>query len=790
MIDTGKKKFGKFEIQGELARGGMGVVYRAYQKDLDRVVALKVLISAKDQVVAVQAFLREAKAAARLTHPNIVPIFDTGVESGQSYFTMEYVDGPNFERYRKEAAPDLAQLLRICRDVARAVQSAHEAGIIHRDLKPQNILIARGGMAKVADFGVASVFGAPPAPGKVLMPGTPQYMSPEQATCDPDRVDARSDVYSLGAVLYEALTGQLPIAGQSERDILARLARGDEPTPVRRIAPEVPPQVETLVHRALARDPAARFPSAAALADALDACLAAGAAPVEPTVRRAVTRVVGQPVPLGAAALAVLIAATGIYAWREFRARAEERRQIARAEEERRRRVEQEVTARNLYDRASLQKGREAYQTLTLALQANPEFTDALVRRARVALELGQVEAALPDLERAIAANPRLAYAYYWRGIAHQEYQNEPELALADFAAVQRYDPDSAIGFFAEGAALDAQRKYDAAARAFARALERDPKSAMARYRLGGALASLGRNDEAVVEYRAAVEIDPELAPAHHTLALLLAETGDPDGAIAAVDRALAIDGRNASYWQTRGVIDLARRCFDDAIGDFSKAIDRDPRLAPAYHGRARAYQSKGQMDAALRDLNLAIGAAPSSPDPLALGATPPYPDPLATRGAIYFGRGLYDRAVRDWERFLALAADDPRAPQVRRQLEVARERAKTRTEEEARAEEFLDRGLDALLRRAFAPAAEELKHALQLNPRLAAAQYALTCVYAGWSADEPVAARRAKLLDEALAWLERAIGSGFTAPADARSDPALAPLRSDPRFEALLKQN
>ncbi|MBI3269685.1 MAG: protein kinase [Planctomycetes bacterium] len=777
MSDGVKKKFGKFELLGELARGGMGVVYKAYQKDLDRVVALKVLTSAKDQAVAVQGFLQEAKAAARLVHPNIVPIYDTGVESGQSYFTMEYVDGPNLAQYRSEAAPDLARLLEICRDVARAIQFAHEQGIVHRDIKPQNVLIPRAGRPKIADFGVASVLGTPPPPGRVMVPGTPGYMSPEQASGDPERVDVRSDIYSLGAVLYEALTGRLPFPGVSERDVIQRILR-DELVPVRRIAPEVPPQVEAIVHQALEKDPSRRFPSAGAVADALDACLAAGVRPVQAPVPRAVSRVLGLPVPLGVVLLAVFAVGAGMYAYREYRAGVEERQKEARRQDEKRRKLEQQALARNFYDRSALLKGKAAYQALTLAIQEDPEFTDALVRRAQVATQLGLVDQAKSDLDRAIALSPQLAYAYYWRGILYQDRLDRPEKALADFAEVERLDPQSAIGFFAEGSALDGAQRYREAIDRFTKAIDRDPTSAVAFHRRGAARQAVGEDGPACEDYKKAVELEPGLAAAHHSLGLMLFAKEDLDEALASLDRAVETDPRTALYRLTRGHAHVTRKEFDAAIADFSHAIDRDSRLAPAFLGRARAYQSKGQLDSALRDLNFAVELAPA------------YPDPRAARGGLFFVRQLYARAAKDWERFLELAPDDARAPQIRRQLGVARERAKTRTEEEVRAEEALDAGTDAYLKKAYGPATTDLKRALTLNPALHAAKYTLACVYSAWTERETVAAQREAGLAEGLSWLAKAIESGFTSRADARTDPALSGLRADPRFEALLKEN
>ncbi len=206
--------FGKYRIVERLGRGGMGEVYKALQPDLNREVAIKVLPSElEDDPAIAQRFQREAHALARLNHPNIVTVFESGVERGRCYFVMEYVDGPTLRQLLKEKRLDAAVALQLIPQICDALEYAHDEGIVHRDVKPENILIDRRGRVRVADFGLARVVD-PEAQTEITRTkgvlGTVCYMAPEQVE-NPKTVDHRADIYSLGVVLYEMLTGELPL---------------------------------------------------------------------------------------------------------------------------------------------------------------------------------------------------------------------------------------------------------------------------------------------------------------------------------------------------------------------------------------------------------------------------------------------------------------------------------------------------------------------------------------------------------------------------------------------------
>ncbi|MBM3983906.1 MAG: DUF4384 domain-containing protein [Planctomycetes bacterium] len=260
--------FGKYELLGEVARGGMGVVYRAKQHGLDRIVALKMVLGTGTDHEAAQRFLQEARAAAALDHPNVVPIYDTGEIDGRPYFTMALIDGPNLRGYADARAPlPIADVVALFAQVVEGVAHAHKHGIVHRDLKPANVLIDRDGRPRVTDFGLAKRASGESQltmTGQVV--GTPQYMAPEQARDSKD-AGLPADVYSLGAILYFLLTGRPPFHGESFTDLLLKVVN-DPPEPPRAHRADVPADLDELCLRCLAKKPAERFPDAGALADA------------------------------------------------------------------------------------------------------------------------------------------------------------------------------------------------------------------------------------------------------------------------------------------------------------------------------------------------------------------------------------------------------------------------------------------------------------------------------------------------------------------------------------------
>jgi serine/threonine-protein kinase len=261
---------GRYAIEGLLAAGGMGEVYRARDTVLDRTVALKVIRGGLTADPAfVDRFRSEATNAARLSHPNIVQVYDFGRDGDLAYMAMEYVEGRTLRALlgqRGRLAQDAATF--IAARVCSALESARRAGIVHRDVKPENVLVADDGRVKVADFGLSRAFAEARATQAGFVFGTAAYLAPEQAEGRPG--DHRSDLYALGVVLFEMLTGRLPFTADTAAGVAYRRLTEDVPRPST-LEPSVPPAVDAVVRRATARDPEERFPTAAAMAAALGA---------------------------------------------------------------------------------------------------------------------------------------------------------------------------------------------------------------------------------------------------------------------------------------------------------------------------------------------------------------------------------------------------------------------------------------------------------------------------------------------------------------------------------------
>jgi TolB-like protein/Tfp pilus assembly protein PilF len=263
--------FGDYELLEEIGRGGQGIVYRAHQKSLNRTVALKVIgLGPWTTEAHLKRFRREAEAAARLEHPGIVPIHDVGERDGQCYFSMKFIEGGQLDEVVRREPISIRRAVELIAKVARTVHYAHEHGILHRDIKPGNILLDKNGEPHLTDFGLARLLDAQSSVTRTIdVLGTPSYMAPEQATGETTKLSKATDVYGLGAVLYQLLTGQPPFAGGTTYETI-RLLRDTEPRQPRLLNPKVDRDLSTVCLKCLEKDPQRRYPSALALAEDLE----------------------------------------------------------------------------------------------------------------------------------------------------------------------------------------------------------------------------------------------------------------------------------------------------------------------------------------------------------------------------------------------------------------------------------------------------------------------------------------------------------------------------------------
>lgn len=352
------KIFGDYEILSEVNRGSFGVVYRARQKGLDRVVALKVLLAGSHaSPEAVARFHREARAVARLKHPCIVPVFEIGMQDGHHYFAMEFIEGDGLSNLISRGEVSIPQALELAEQFADAIHSAHGEGVIHRDIKPSNIIVDKEGRPHITDFGLAKQVNLDTQytqSGTTL--GTPAYMPPEQARGEVESIDARSDVYALGAVLYEMLTGRAPFAGRSLLEVVVAVI--NEPIrPPRQINPKIHHDIQTIVMKCLEKVPKNRYATAAELRDDIRRFRSGEAIRARPVgaVRRGARYLARHGYFIGAAASVCIALTYLIWQGKEFQRKQDQlrierqqqelaERQKRQEEEEKKRQEEEEAT--------------------------------------------------------------------------------------------------------------------------------------------------------------------------------------------------------------------------------------------------------------------------------------------------------------------------------------------------------------------------------------------------------------------------------------------------------------
>jgi tetratricopeptide (TPR) repeat protein len=790
-------RFGAYGILRELGSGGMGVVFAARQQRPRRVVALKMILAGRVGGQRLARFRGETEIVARLQHPNIVPIHEVGEHDGRPYFTMEHAAGGSLAQ--KLAAAPLAPraAAELTEVLARAVHFAHEQGVVHRDLKPSNVLLSAGGVPKVADFGLAKQFDEDPdgaTPGyrteSGALLGTPAYMAPEQASGDPRAVGRAADVYALGAILYECLTGRPPFKAAGVLETLEQV-RSREPVPPSRLQPGVPRDLQTVCLKCLEKDPARRYASARDLADDLGRFLRGEpvrARPASPGLRLA--KWVGRQPALAALAavsgLSLVALLGGGLVYQSWLRAAVRQAEAEKAATRRQYRQANDTLNRML---GRLEGGRLAEVPRLKELQRDlledalafylstldgPDSPDPAVRRdtalacrraADIQFTLGRRDAAGENYRRAIRLADGLPDAF------RQAPENQALLI----------DCYHGLGFLAKdtGRLAEAEQQQRTAldlAEGLARARPEDPRwqhqLAQSEHDLA-VVYQVGKSKaQAEAHYARAVDLLTGLVCAHPGEASYQSQLADSWTDLALV------------YRQTRRPAE-ATRAHAEATALLRPLIDGHPErvhealsLATLYSNRAEYLRLTGHPQDAVDPLNQAVELTER-----VLRLEPQHAEARwagwsahGARAQLREALGRPAEAVQDWDRVVAL--DDQPNPWVRRVLRAvvlakAGEHARAASEAEALAADPAV-SADGLhdLAVAYALAVE----AVRSDARLASAERV--------TAAERYAAR-------AVALLRKLRGQGyFKDPARAqalRTDPDLGPLHDRDDFRKLL---
>jgi serine/threonine-protein kinase len=692
-----------YEVLEVIGKGGMGVVYKARDLQLNRLVALKMIrASLQDDAEQLQRFLTEAEAVAQLQHANIVPIFEIGRCKGLPYFTLEWVPGGSLAHKLKAGPLPAATAARLLEQVAQGIQAAHQRGIVHRDLKPDNVLLAEDGTPRVADFGLAKrveVDDGGTVTGVVL--GTPSYMAPEQAGGKNRQVGPASDVYALGTILYEMLTGRPPFKAATVLDTLLQV-RNDEPAAPSLLQSKVPRDLETICLKCLRKEPEKRYLSAAALAEDLQRFQRGEPIQARPVGRVERTWRWGRQHPaqagLVAAGVLALVLGTAAVVYRQQQrqhGREQARTGLIRVVELRERyrfkdaeamleqvrgwvrqaadrdwdtRLEQAVAdlalARDLDD--VTQKGATRVEGMWNAAWVRAEYQDVfarhrfdvlagdideLARSIRDSAVRENIVAALDDLARAetdpqrkqrlLRLANRADEPDSWRQAVRQA------VAEKDGGRLRQLVRRSAEGKPTPQVILllaDALGPKSDEPTALLRHMQMErPSDFWVSIALGGHLAQQGRYQEAAECALVTVALRPDSAPAHYNLGLARHHTGKEDEAIAWYQKAIALDPGYAQAHVNLGLALDARGKVQEAIASYKRAIALDPRLAQAHNNLGTALQGKGQVEEAIACYQKAITLDPK----LAIAH--------AALGNALLAKGQHDEAIACYRQALAL---------------------------------------------------------------------------------------------------------------------------------------
>jgi tetratricopeptide (TPR) repeat protein/predicted Ser/Thr protein kinase len=549
-VDT----LGRYQLQGEVARGGMGAVYKALDPVSGRTVALKVLLGDRHDPRIVQ----EVRSLARLQHPGIVAFHDHAEDQGRAFLVMEWVEGETLrQRLHREGPLPLAQALEATAELCDALRHAHERGVLHRDLKPQNVLVTPEGTLKLIDFGLGKVAAQSQTrrmesltePGDVL--GSPAYMPPEQAKGDKEAMGPRSDVYGLGATLYALLTGRPPFKGETPVNLLYAVV-GKDPDPPSRFRPGLPPEVDAVVLRCLAKRPEDRYASVGALQEELES-LRGQAADATPS-----PYVPGRWWPAGVAAGCIVLGLSAAVTWGGSPSLAS-------------------PTPHPLAQRPS-----SAPST-----PARSEF-EMTCDEAQAALKVGRYADAQRAFDQAIRLDPTQAGAYYGRGLA-RHYLRDAKGAMNDYEGAIQLDPQHVDAHHKLGLELGQAGDYTQALQHLEEALRLDPDHAQAHCHRAYTLGKLGDWEGAVAGYTDALALNPSNVTWWVNRANARTRARDYRGAIDDCGRALDLDPKLPLALLARGT---AKGSLGDHLGaasDFERALELKPDLVEARRNLARA---------------------------------------------------------------------------------------------------------------------------------------------------------------------------------------------------------
>jgi serine/threonine protein kinase/Tfp pilus assembly protein PilF len=686
-----EQRFGRYIRTSLLGQGGAGEVWKSWDTVLERWVALKFLkFEDNDELSRLK---REAQTAARLSHPHIAAVFEIGEANGRTFLAMEYIDGQTLATYPRN---DHRKLVSLVREVAQAIQYAHDQGVVHRDVKPGNIMVDTSGRPYILDFGLARHIDSDRTAGEYIL-GTPSYMSPEQARGG--MVDSRSDVYSLGATLYELLSDRPPFKGNNALDTLDQVVR-DEPKPLDRIAADL----QTIVSKCLMKEPGRRYQRAADVAEDIrrwqegEAIIAHPPSILYKLSKKIAKRRAVLTVGLGGLLLSSSVAIWAIRAEsdRESREAEAQKLSLARPHLDEGRRARKRLDRLLMTEDAPAETIRslteKAQKEIDQALEYYPNYPDALLEKARFLEDRDQQ---LKYFTRAIEATTGYTAAYLSRAkilldqledLRHLYRRSEPPEAAdlakrirSDLKQVDAWSKDTEELLYSSAARTILEGDYEKAARIF----EEYARSTVSTHRgwewAGHAWLHVpGMHENAIRDFTEAIRFKPRLASAwdHRGQAWLLAPNGR-GMAEADFRHALELDPANVDAYSGLGEVFLLAGDPTQAMSNFTRAVEADPGDLDALLARSQARLRTRDTEGARSDADEALRRGSRDPAVLVArgrarlssgdigGAQSDFEDALKTSprfapaivgcGDVKRVRGTPDQAIAEYDQAIAL---------------------------------------------------------------------------------------------------------------------------------------
>ena len=623
-----------YEILAPLAGGAMGEVYKARDLHLGRIVALKFLPAELTRdPSARRRFLREAQAVALLDHPNVATIYEAGEsEGGRAFLALAFYEGETLQQKLARGPLPLPEAVGIARQIARGLAAAHGRQIVHRDVKPANIVVLPDGTVKLLDFGLAKMAGATTLTRLGSSPGTPAYKSPEQTRGE--KVDPRSDLWALGVVLYEMVTGRLPFGGEYEQAVIYAILN----EPPRPLEKSLPLELEEVIDRALKKDPAARYATAEDLEEDL-ARIPRGAegevAPRRPVRARLLLPLRRRWLAVGLAALVALGISWGVWHWST--PRWEFAPEVARLVEQGDRLEWRGDTERILGN------AEQAYRQALAMDHDNPLI------EAQLAALLARIDAQFPvpsrrqEIHRLTAKAVERAPTHPMPWVAKAKLlllENKPHEAEQAAREAVEQEPDFDRGHTLLGEALIAQGQLEKGLEEIRRGVAAGQGYLRARLVLAAKLQEASRYDEAAVEFRKVLDYDPDHPTANQNLGAIYLDQGRNLDALPLFLKVFEVT-RDARAANSVGFVYFNLDRMDEAIAAFQEAYRLNPSLPTAARNLAESFEKKGQEDEARYWYTTALAVFDRE---LARGG--PRADLLSGRAFCAAKLGRYDEAL------------------------------------------------------------------------------------------------------------------------------------------------